>query len=444
MLSFGIVLQAIKDRIGNRNPLRLGYHWCRALLAAMRYGFPARKLTVIGVTGTDGKTTTVCMIAHILRKRGIRCGALSTSFFQIGERTEWNETRKTSPSPLLVQRFLRDLVRAGCTHAVLEYSSHGLVQHRTAFTWPSVAVITNTAREHLDYHGSLEQYRRDKAILFRMLDGKGAKVLNAADDSFEMLMDIPSAQTHIFNTVPNQPITNQPSLVIGYWLSEVRATTDGCTALLHVGDSTPLPLRLPLPGTFNLSNALAAIAATHAVGVPVADAASALADVRGAPGRMQRIDEGQPFSVFIDFTVTPQAYETVLAAAQSMREVGKRLLVLAGSCGDRMKEKRPEIGRLCSENADMAVFTFEETYAEDPEKILDDIWVGVNETTCKAHRVPNRTEAIEFIIKSAQPGDIVLLCGMGAYPVMQTQHGTVPWDEHAVVRNALLHYGRAG
>ena len=439
MLSFNVVLQVIKDRIGNKNPLRLGYHWCRALLAAVHYGFPARKLTVIGVTGTDGKTTTVCMIAHALTKRGIRCGALSTSFFQIGDRTEWNETRKTSPSPFLVQRFLRDLTREGCTHAVLEYSSHGLVQHRTAFTWPRVAVITNTAQEHLDYHRSLAQYRHDKAKLFRMLQGKGAKVLNAKDGSFDVLKRIPSQHTYLFNSMNHEPSTINEFMVHSSWLTDIRVTTDGCAATLH-SDRSIFDLRLPLPGTFNLANALAAIAATHAVGVPVADAVRALADVRGAPGRMERVDEGQPFSVFIDFTVTPQAYAAALSAATAMRDPGKRLLVLAGSCGDRMREKRPEIGRLCSKFADVAVFTFEETYAEDPEKILDDIWTGVDETQCELHRIMDRTEAIRFILSAAQPGDIVLICGMGAYPVMQTQQGAIPWDEQNVVRRALLHY----
>ena len=189
------LLRTIKRLIPDRHPIRMAWHWLKAFIAAFRYGFPARKLRVIGITGTDGKTTTVAMTAHILHMAGIPIGAISTSFFRIKDKEEGNPTHKTSMSPFILQKFLRRCVRAGCTHAVVEISSHGLVQHRNDFLWPTIAAITNTSPEHLDYHGTMEQYRADKAILFTMLRGRGSKVLNADDETAKLYERIPSTRT---------------------------------------------------------------------------------------------------------------------------------------------------------------------------------------------------------------------------------------------------------
>src|SRR3989344_1091863 len=186
---------SLKRLIGNRNPLRLLWHRGKGLLAALLCGFPARYLTVIGVTGTDGKTTTVGMVAHILRNAGFKTALLSTALVSTGGPDLPNELQKTSPSPLHVQKFLRQSVRSGCTHVVLEYSSHGLVQGRLLGTFPDIAAITNTSEEHLDYHGTMDRYRSDKGILFRMLRGKGTKVLNRDDATFALYEEIPSTHT---------------------------------------------------------------------------------------------------------------------------------------------------------------------------------------------------------------------------------------------------------
>ena len=189
------MLPLLKSLVPMRSPLRLAWHYARAFIAALINGFPARKLIVIGITGTDGKTTTVAMLSHILKKSGILSGALSTAFIEICGQIEWNETQKTSPSPFLIQKFLRRLAQSGCTHAVLEVSSHGLVQGRLNHTFPKITAITNTSAEHLDYHGSIEQYRKDKGILFEMLKGKGTKVLNAQDETFDTYSKIKSEKT---------------------------------------------------------------------------------------------------------------------------------------------------------------------------------------------------------------------------------------------------------
>src|SRR3989344_5173745 len=229
---------AFKRLLHPRHPLRLCYHRVRAFLAALLNGFPARRLTVIGITGSDGKTTTVEMTAHILRKNGVKCGALSTACFRVGDKVTWNSTQKTSPSPFVIQRFLRRLVREGCTHAVLEYSSHGLVQGRTDWTWPQVAAITNLTPEHLDYHGSMERYQADKARLFAMLKGKGTKVLNKADRTFVKYSLIPCEHTITYGLTPQEQngTTKQWNNTSGIdgnapllhlWLTDIHSSPQG-------------------------------------------------------------------------------------------------------------------------------------------------------------------------------------------------------------------------
>lgn len=420
-----LMINRLKKLISEQSPLRLLWHRSKALMAAIRYGFPAKKLTIIGVTGTDGKTTTVGMVAHILNKNGIKTGALSTAFFQIGDEITWNATQKTSPSPFTIQKFLRQLVKKGCTHAVLEYSSHGLVQGRMLFTWPKIGAITNTSAEHLDYHGTLERYRQDKGILFRMLGGphgNGTKILNIDDESFAIYRTIPTT-----TSIPYSPSKQ---------LTEVQSDNRGSHATVQMYGKKH-HVELIILGAFNVSNALCAIICANTVGIPPETSIPSLATFLGVPGRMERIDEGQDFSVYVDFTVTPQSYEATLSTLQSMLPAGNKLLVLTGSCGDRMKEKRPIVGKIVSHYADVIVVANEDPYTENPEKIIDEVWAGIDQTKTEAHRIFDRREAIAFLLKQAKPGDIVILCGKGSDTTMWVKEGQVPWNEREIVRETL-------
>ncbi|TSC79390.1 MAG: UDP-N-acetylmuramoyl-L-alanyl-D-glutamate--2,6-diaminopimelate ligase [Candidatus Peregrinibacteria bacterium Gr01-1014_25] len=441
------MLSLLRRLLPDRHPLRLLWHRSKAFAAALRYGFPARRLTVIGITGTDGKTTTVGMVAHILRATGRRVGMLSTASIRVGDAVRGNPSQKTSPSPFVVQKWLRACVDAGCTHAVLEYSSHGLVQFRTHWTWPAVAAITNTAMEHLDYHGTMEQYRRDKGILFHMLGGGGTKVLNADDATYAMYTRIPSDNTITFAAnqmaddgwqMMKSDISHLPSRISQLWASDVMSTPKETSADIHCSLlATRCPLRLPIPGAFNASNALCALGCAEALGIPLQETVAALASFTGVPGRMERIDEGQPFSVFIDFAVTPQAFEKTLTTVRQIVGPGKRVLVLTGSCGDRMKEKRPLIGAICSEKADVIVVTDDESYAEDPRSVMEDVWAGVDQSRTQAHKIFDRREAIARILALAGPGDAVILCGLGSYPIRMTPSGPIPWNEQEITRTLL-------
>ncbi len=419
------MLKSINALIGQRSVLRLAWHKGKALLAALRYGFPARSLTVIGITGTDGKTTTVGMLAQILSACGKRVGAASTAFLQINDLREENATHLTSISPFTLQKFLRKLVRMQCKFAVIEMSSHGLVQGRTDWTFPSIAGITNTALEHLDYHGTMEQYRKDKGILFMMLRGNGTKVLNADDESYEQYRSIRSKETITFGDTESD-----------LFVSEIAADATGSSAKLHANDGI-FALKLNIPGTYNLQNALCAIGCAQAAGIATADAAMALATFCAIPGRMERIDEGQEFSVFVDFAVSPQSYEKTLQALRAMVGGNQRVLVLCGSCGNRMREKRPEIGRICSTLADVVVVTEDETYGEDPKIPWEEVWSGIDQTACEAHKVFDRKEAITFLLAQAMPGDAVVLCGMGPFSTFTKLEGRIPWDEREIAREIL-------
>ncbi len=420
------LLRRLKKFIPERSPVRLSWHYARAFCAAMRYGFPARKLTVIGITGTDGKTTTVTMTAHILRHAGRKTGLISTTAFQIGDQIELNVTQKTSMSPFIVQKQLRRMVDAGCEFAVIEVSSHGLVQGRVHHISPFVAGITNTAEEHLDYHKTMLQYRKDKGKLFHMLKGRGTKVLNGNDETYEMYKDIPSAETIIYNSRESD-----------LWVTDVMNAENGCSAVLHTDLGGTANLTLAIPGIFNIENALCAIGCSLAVGIPLDHCLDALSSFTGVEGRLQEIKEGQNFRVFVDFTVTPQAYEKVLTTLKAMVPRGKRILVMMGSCGNRMPEKRPLLGKICSDIADVVVLTSDETYGESHEKIIDEIWAGVDQSHAMAFKVPDRKEAIMFTLAQAQEGDIVLLAGMAGVTTMMTAEGQIPWDEQMIAREVL-------
>ncbi len=425
---------SLKSLISDQHPLRLLWHRLRAIMAALREGLPARRLTIVGVTGTDGKTTTVGMISHILADAGLAAGSLSTAFFTVRGVTEANPTQKTSPSPFTIQKFLSRLLREGCTHAVLEYSSHGLVQGRTICTWPAVAAITNTSPEHLDYHGTMKEYIAAKAKIFRMLRPDGCKVLNRDDQTWPLYRTLPSVRT--ITTGFLKPTHSEPNTE-DLWIEDLFVTPSGSTAKILSSAGWHETLTLPIAGDFNVRNALTAVACAIGLGLDPKRAIQSLGRFGGVAGRMERIDEGQAFSVFVDFTVTPASYRATLSSLRARLEAGKRLIVLMGSCGDRMKEKRPEIGRIASDIADVVIVTNEDPYTEDPEKIIDEVFAAVDRTKVKAYRVSDRREAIIQAFSLAAPGDIVLLAGKGSDTTMWTAKGQIPWNEREIARELL-------
>ncbi len=404
-------------------------------LCAAWHDFPARQMTVIGVTGTDGKTTTVNLIEAILRANGFNVGMVSTVSARIGGEESSTGLHTTTPDPPDLQKYLSRMVDAGVTHAVLEVTSHGLAQHRVAGCDFDVAVVTNITYEHLDFHGSLENYRRAKAKLFDGLSDSFRKpgvpkvaILNRDDDSYRYLSPIP-ADGQLTYAVQGQANVEA---------RDVRYAPDATRFVIVLPDGD-VSVETALVGSFNVSNVLAAAAVSVALEVPPAIMAEGVASLRGVPGRMERIEVGQDFLAIVDFAHTPNALEQALRVSRSMTD--GRVIVVFGSAGLRDREKRTLMGQVAGQLADVVIVT-----AEDPRtEVLEDIIatsVNAAQEVGKREghdlfRVVDRGRAILQACQMAHPGDVVIACGKGHEQSMCFGTTEYPWDDREAMRLAL-------
>lgn len=404
------------------------------LLAAAWHDYPSRKLVVIGVTGTDGKTTA-CLLLHsvFMQAPDIKSGYISTISADFGGETAPTGLHVTTPSAPEIQACLAKMVDAGLTHCILEMTSHGLAQGRLKGVDIDVAVLTNVMHEHLDYHGSWEEYRAAKAIMFRLLNGSCRKrdvpkraVINADDPSADYFAAIP---TH---RVVTYGVDNQ---------AEFRASSIGHESSRTTFQVANQPIAMRLPGAFNISNALAAIGAARALGVDWDAIRCGTAALALIPGRMEPIDEGQNFIAIVDFAHTPNALKRALEAGRGMLPPGKRLIVVFGSAGLRDVEKRRMMARTSARLADMTVLTAEDPRTESLAEILAMMAEG-----CRAGggvegetfiRVPDRGGAIYAACQMAEPGDLVMACGKGHEQSMCFGATEYPWDDREAMRSAL-------
>lgn len=403
-------------------------------LAAAYYGFPSRQLTVFGITGTNGKTTTTHLLHSILNKalKG-KAGFISTIGADFGEKSADTGLHVTTPTAPEIQHYLAQMVEAGLSHVVLEMTSHGLEQGRLAGVDIDVAILTNITHEHLDFHGSFESYRDAKAIMFRMLNESFRKegipkisVLNADDPSFEYFAQI--AADNVVSYSIHMKSDNKAS-EIDYGVSETH---------FQIGGSK---YSLKLVGEFNLYNALAALSAAQAVRVKVPLIRRGLKAVRNVSGRMERIDKGQDFIAIVDFAHTPDALEKAINAGRTMLNPENKLIVVFGSAGLRDIEKRYLMAEVAANLADMTVLTAEDPRTESLEMILQMMADG-----CMARggiegetfiRVPDRGQALYQACQMAEPGDLVLACGKGHEQSMCFGTTEYPWDDRKAMRAAL-------
>jgi UDP-N-acetylmuramoyl-L-alanyl-D-glutamate--2,6-diaminopimelate ligase len=415
-----------------------------AWLNAAWYGFPARQLIMIGVTGTDGKTTTSNLIHSILTAAGIRAGLISSVNAMIGDRVLDTGLHTTTPDADDVQRYLAEMVDAGITHCVLEATSHGLAQHRVTGCEFDIAVITNITHEHLDVHGSLEAYRAAKGLLFTSLTAarnKGlrkAAILNNDDSSNVFLRDWIETSANCGVDCPE--IITYGIREPAHWNAidiDYRAAAIHFNALHHVRS---IEIATPLVGEYNVSNCLAAIAATvDGLGIDPQTARSGIATLKGIPGRMERIDEGQPFMAIVDFAHTPNALDQAIAAARIMTD--GQVIVVFGCAGLRDREKRTLMGEVAGRAADKIVVT-----AEDPRtEALDEIMAATAQALIAQGRVegvdfwrvPDRGAAIALACSLAKAGDVVMACGKGHEQSMCFGEIEYPWDDREALRAAL-------
>lgn len=417
-------------------------HAALADLAAAFYGHPARELLVVGVTGTDGKTTTCFFTSSVLEAAGHTTALFGTVDFKIGPRRWANKTRQTSPESLEVQAFLREAVQAGCTAAVLESSSHGLALNRLEHCEYDVAVLTNVTHEHLDLHGTVEAYRLAKARLFEML-GQARKAGGTAGRGIGVVnLDDPHAGTYIERTpgpVWTYALHNPAARVRG---RDIEARAQGISFIAET-PAGAIPIRLQTPGLFNVYNALAAASVGLALGAAPEAIAAGLAAMPGVTGRMQRIDEGQPFDVIVDYAHTPEAFETVMGLLRPV--VAGRMIAVFGSAGERDREKRPMQGEIAARHCEFLVITDEDPRLEDREAILREIAAGAKRLGKKEGPdyllIADRREAIRAAFERARTGDMVLLLGKGHEGCIFYADYALPWDEAGVAREVLREMG---
>ncbi len=379
------------------------YHLLIAIVANVWFGFPSRKLTVIGVTGTDGKTTTTTLIYEVLKTAGYKTSMITSVHAVIAGKAYDTGFHVTTPSAWWVQKYLREAVNHKDTHMVLEVTSHGLAQHRVFGVQFAVGVITNVTHEHLDWHKTFKHYLKTKLSLLRR-----SKVAVVNRDEAE--------------------VYNQA-------MPYIRRKTVITYAIRREAKITPktYPFTSKLLGEFNQYNCLAALSVAYALDIPKKAAVSAIREFGGISGRMEVVVD-KPFTVIVDFAHTPNAIDKALRSARALTK--KRLIHVFGSAGKRDITKRPMMGKFSSKYADIIVLTEEDYRTENVETIMDEVQAGI-EPGPQVYRFPNRQDAVNYAIKSAVAGDMVILTGKGHEQSLCRGTREYPWSEHAAVKKAM-------
>ncbi len=407
-----------------------------AYLAASYFDHPARKLTVIGVTGTDGKTTTSNLIYQILKVAGVKAGMISTVNAVIGDKEIDTGFHVTTPEAIDVQRYLADMVEAGLTTVVLETTSHGLAQHRVTGCEYDIAVVTNITHEHLDYHGTYESYQQAKGKMFESLALTQPKkngnpklaVLNEDDQSFSYLDSLALENRVTYGLEGKGDIT----------AVDIVSSSKGVDFLVR-GKSFEQRMHCNLPGRYNVSNCLAAVSAALGLGIAPQVIARGISSLQGVPGRMEVIDLGQPFDAIVDFAHTPNALKRAIETAREMTK--GCVITVFGSAGLRDRQKRRMMAEVSVKLADITILTAEDPRTESLDAILSQMADaaeaagGIENKTF--YRVPDRGNAIRLGVKLAKPGDLVISCGKGHEQSMCFETVEFAWDDRIAMRAAL-------
>lgn len=406
------------------------YHFLFVFWAALFYGFPSRKIIVVGVTGTKGKTTVVELAHKILEEAGIKTASLSSLRFKIGERETKNDKKMTMPGRMFIQKFLHEAVKKKCKYAVLEVTSEGIKQFRHRFIRFSAAVLTNVAPEHLETHGSFEKYLRAKLDLFWRLPKEGVAIINR-DDPRGVRFSASTAARKIFYGRGGIEL-NGKTLQI----KEVVIGSEGVE--FEISGQT---ISSKLPGEFNFYNILAALAFGLSQHLELGKIAEAISQVSAIPGRMEFVQR-KPFAVVVDYAHTPDSLRKVYAFLKESNS--KFICVLGAAGGGRDKWKRPEFGKIAAEFCNEIILTNEDPYDENPSSILDQIEDGFSQILNLKSEIRNlrkildRREAIREALKSAKPGDTIIITGKGAESwIMGPDNTRVRWDDREVVREEL-------
>jgi len=426
------MINYLRSKIADTNPLRLFYHKVVAIIASLYYRFPSRYLNVIAVTGTKGKTTTTNLIASVLTEAGFKVGMTSTINFQIGEMKWVNVTKKTTLGPFFLQKMLRQMVDTRCTHAVLEVSSHAILQNRIWGVNVDTAVLTNIGEDHLEYHGGFENYLHAKGMLFNRLNRSSRKaripkvsIINNDDPNFDFFDQFFADKKYAYGMGSGI-----------CFATDVNLKANGSDFVLHIPNNQ-IEVKLRIPGEFNIYNAIAAATVGLANNVNISTLKEALEKSSAISGRFESVDCGQKFNVIVDYAHTVESLRSILELYKRLTR-GKLYLVFGATGGGRDRRKRPKMGEVADQYADFIVVTDDDPYLEDEWSIIEDISKGIKREEGKNFwKIPDRNEAIKMVLAKAQEMDTIIIAGKGAEEIQMIHGKSVPWDDRKAVRSLL-------
>lgn len=446
-------------------PIKNIYHLLQAVLANFMYGWPSKSIKVIGVTGTNGKTTTVQMITKILEEAGKKVAMASTINFKIGEKEWVNATKFTTLSAFQVQKFILDAIKTGCEYLVLETSSHSLDQYRAWGVDYQTAVITNVTREHLDYHKTMEEYRQAKLKLFKKVK---TVIVNLDMEKPEDFLQFNNEKKFGYTMRQN----NEVGIMNNGTMEIIRAEN------INIGNTESnfiihnSPFIIHLVGEFNIENALAAICVGLAENISLETCAKALQKIQGIPGRMEYVPNDRGLNIIIDYAVTPDSLEKLYELIKNIKKTlplekgdvrrtegfvdniepfksspspsfskggEPRIIAVFGACGERDRGKRPLMGEIVAKYVDYIILTNEDPYSEEPMGIINEIELGIkNKELSKSYwKILDRREAIKKALQIAKPGDYIVVTGKGAEETMAVGKERIPWNDKKVIIEEL-------
>ncbi len=417
------MLSLLRKLIPERSPLRLTYHKMMAVTASYWYRFPGRKLKIVAITGTSGKSTTTELTWYGLQKSGKRCGMLSGIQFHFADQTVPNHSLRTTLPPWKIQKYLRRMVREGCEIAVIEISSHAIDQNRLWGVPIDIAVLTNVANnEHLDYHQTFAEYVQTKTKMFYSAQ---KVVLNQDDEQKEVFQKASSGEVSTYG------IRNKADI----WATKEKFSSRSVAFDLQIRGEH-IHINAPLVGRHNLENLLAAIAVLHLEKIPLTTIQKTFETFSGIPGRLELIDEGQAFSVIVDHTYKPPALRAVLQTLKKI--IPGRIIVVWGGTGNRLPAFWEEAGQILDELADEIVLTTDDPYKTDPKKIARLVRAQIHrEEGDRFFEIEDRYEAIRYAILTAGDKDTVLIAGRGHETTQTIGSKIIQFDDRAVAREIL-------
>ncbi|MBB1564481.1 UDP-N-acetylmuramoyl-L-alanyl-D-glutamate--2,6-diaminopimelate ligase [Candidatus Gracilibacteria bacterium] len=423
---------SLKSMIPLDNPARLFYHKLRAVTANIRYGFPSKNMIIIGVTGTNGKTTTCNIIAKGLRKAGKKVFMFTTVNVILGDKEIINNTKMTSPDPFLLQKYLKAAKDQGCEIAIIETASHGIKMHRIRGLEYDVCVLTNITQDHLDLHRTMKDYVKTKLRIFKNLISykrkpgiKKTGVINMNSNYVEEFLEQTYDSLYKYGTAGDANVR-----------AENIRFENGLTKFEIITAGTIIKIETPLKGNFNIENILAAVCVFMAFGISSEKISEMVREVVLVPGRMEKVENDIGADIFVDYAHTPDALEKVLNSLKQYNY--KKIITVFGATGSRDKTKRPIMGSIVDRLSDVIILTQDDDYAEKTENIIKDILPGIKRKVGENFWIiPTRKEAIEAGVFALEKGDCLLVAGKGDEHMMITNDGPIDWHDKTIIQNIL-------